>query len=207
MTARFESFYNFRIHNEFPMPPPDQLIGRCKKPNFGVCTFRGNFHIFLSNLGKTPMSESEMEWVAPAFTKNRDVFRAPQKVFLYEISQLGNGDVDESRASLFRKDLQSFLGLQAPIQPLVWYKPGVSHDNTTLERVNSKKIDICESQYDMLRSILQEQAVNASHWIRTYFITASNVTVSSRDYLVNVVMKGWEKDPCVERSRRQSSTR
>ena len=44
----FESFYNFRVHNEFRMPPAEKLVGKCQRGWFNLCTFRSNFHIHLS---------------------------------------------------------------------------------------------------------------------------------------------------------------
>lgn len=197
---RFESFYNFRIHNQFEMPPAETMIGKCLRGWNNVCTNRANFHIFLSNLGKTNMTtdETEQSFVDEPFRKIMDAVPTSRRVFMYEISQLS--DPDENRASQFRSDLQRYLHLKQPIDPLIWFKPGVNHtDERQLGDVNSKKIDICEARYEKLRSILMHQAVQASRWIRKYFIQADGVFVSSKDYLDKTLLKSWEVDPCTAR--------
>ena len=201
---RFESFYNFRIHNKFDMPPAEELIGKCRRESIHVCTNRGNFHIFLSNLGKTNMitDDNERQFVDPALWTALDPVPTPRRVFLYEVSQLS--DRDEHRALQFRTDLQHYLGLKEPIEPFIWFKPGVNHtEEGALEKVNSKKIDICEDRYSELRAVLLHQSVQASQWIRMYFVHAEGVVASSPDYLSNTLLKAWEIDPCIERRRRR----
>jgi len=156
----FESFYNFRVHNEFPMLPPEKLIGKCRRGSFNVCTARANFHLFLSNFGKTDMATSadEHSYVDPAIRKSMVPFDGRRwRVFLYEVSQL-SGD-NEKLATQFRYDLMAFLRLSQPISPMIWFKPGRQHeDQRTLDEVNSKKIDICSPRYGeyCARSILPD---------------------------------------------------
>lgn len=185
------------------MPPAENLVGRCKKGWNNVCTYRSNFHIFLSNLGKTNMTTDEMEqqYVDEPFRKTMDPVPTSRRVFLYEVSQLS--DPDEDRALQFRTDLQHYLHLKQPIDPFIWYKPGRNHTNErNLDEVLSRKIDICDERYAELRSVLMHHAVQASGWIRNYFIPADGVIVSSRGgYLEDTLLKSWERDPCTERRR------
>ena len=125
-----------------------------------------------------------------------------QRVLLYEVNQLS--DPDPQRAIEFQTTLQHFLGLSVPLDPMIWFKPGKSHaDARTLEKVNSKKIDICDSAHDRLRAVLQQQAVEASRWIRKYFLEAPGVVVASKEYLRDNILSTWERDPCT--LRRQQS--
>jgi hypothetical protein len=190
------------------MLPAEQLIGKCRRGYFNVCTFRSNFHIFLGNLGKTNMSgdPNEYQYIDPVYRRRSmdPLPRNSRRIFLYEVSQLSD---QEDRTAQFRVDLQNFLGLEQPIPPLIWVKPGRNHtDQRTVERANAKKIDICDDQYEHLREVLMKQAVNASRWIRKYFVASDDVVVSSRDYFVNTLMPSWERDPCLDRKAEASKT-
>jgi hypothetical protein len=180
------------------MPEPNQLVGKCRKGFFNLCTFRANFHIPLINLGKTNRTEEELQYVAPQWLP-RSIKPLPpnnRQILLYEVSQLS----DPKYETQFRMDLQNFLGLQREIPPMIWFKPGKKHtDAQVIEKTSLKKIDICDDEFRDLRAILMEQAVNASRWIREYFVNAPDVTVSSRDFFVNELMPSWECDPCLDR--------
>jgi hypothetical protein len=204
----FQSFYNFRIQNRFPLKSPNELIGPCFHGSFGVCTNRAIFHFHLSKLNKTPMSPEEVALMPPSLIRPRRRknstasapppinFTAP--VFLYEVSQLS--DSDSMRNIVFRQDLQNFLGLQADsvvIEPFIWYKPGKNHsDPTVLDAINRKKINICDPQYNKLRERLMEHATKASTWIAEYFIQSPTVYVSSPHHFVHSILAKWKIDPC-----------
>jgi hypothetical protein len=214
------------------MPSPHKLVGRCGKGMFNVCTFRGNFHLFLSGLGKTRLIQSEKELMGPylQLVRGHDGSKefainatAAQPLFLYEISQLS--DKNATRASTLRKDLQEFLNLNQPVSPMIWFKPGRNQSSIPAQKtINERKINICQSQYgksvesaalisclpssgthtfmahqDDIRAVLMRQAVNASLWIRQYFVHSPTVKVSSKDYFVQDLVSSWERDPCVAR--------
>ncbi len=165
----FESFYNFRVHNEFPMRPPQDLVGRCKKWNQGVCTNRANFSQHLAKIDDG------------------------RKVFLYETSQLRNSaSMDD-----FLKDLQEFLGLKTPFRgPMMHVKPGRKPMSEEHEKeLMSKKIDICEDQYANLRELLRKQASASADWILEEFLSKPDVTVSSPEYIKSKLLE-WHFDPC-----------
>lgn len=198
----FESFYNFRIHNQFEMPPAEKLIGICRRGWGNVCTARGNFHLFLSNLGKTNMTtdDNERKLVDAAFWTSIHPVATTRRVFLYEISQLS--DPNEHRGLRFRIDLQQFLHLKQPIEPFIWFKPGMNHtEERALEVVNTRKIDICEEKYNKLRSVLMHQSKQAAEWIRTFFLHGEGVVASSPLYFSKTILKAWEVDPCLERTK------
>lgn len=91
-------------------------------------------------------SAEEQSFLDVTIRRSLNPINAPQKVFLYEVSQLS--DSDDDRATQFRIDLQSFLGLRTPIDPMIWYKPGVKHeDEKVIGEVKAKKIDICSKRY------------------------------------------------------------
>lgn len=165
----FESFYNFRVHNQFPMQKAQSLVGRCYKRNLGLCTNRANFSKHLSNIEDS------------------------RQIFLYETSQL------KSRESMgvFLGDLQEFLGLKTPLDgPMMHVKPGREHMSKELEQeLMSKKIDICEDQYDKLREVLKQQASASADWILNEFLPNPNVKVSSPDHFKSLLQE-WHSDPC-----------
>jgi len=165
----FESIYNHRIHNEYDMPPPQKLVGRCAKRNRGVCTNRANFSQHLSKI------------------------EASRKVFLYDIHQLKNEALMES----FLRDLEEFLGLDTPLKgPMIHVTPGRKHWSKEYEeKLMARKIDICDDRFTDLRGLLQKQASKSSDWILDEFLTNPNVKVSSPDYFKSLVQE-WHNDPC-----------
>ena len=190
------------------MPPAETLIGRCLKGWSNVCTNRANFHVFLSNLGKTNITTNmeEMNYVDFEMRKAIDPIRTTRKVFLYEVSQLS--DRDAQRALQFREDLQHFLHLKQPIPPFIWFKPGQNRTAGSNNEENdaiSRKIDICDVQYDTIRAILLHHSKQASRWISKYFLHAEGVMVSSKTHFETNLMKKWEVDPCVERQSHGAS--
>ena len=189
------------------MPPPEKLIGRCTKGMFNVCTFRARFHLFLANMGKTNVTTDPLErqWFGKKQHLLQKAVPTPAPVFLYEVSQLSDPNMERSKR--FVQDLQNFLGLQQTLDDsMVWFKPGIKHDNAdSLQSVDARKIDICDERYNDLRRTLLNNARNASAWMAQYFVTAPGVTVSSPDYFVQSIMQAWKVDPCIERQRHNAT--
>jgi hypothetical protein len=199
----FESFYNFRVHNGYPMPPAQALQGRCKAGQFNVCTRRAAFHLYLSNLGKTSLNETERTtyFNRKYFRMMNPVALQASQVFLYEVTQLS--DPHPGRAHQFLSDLQHFLGLESPLDPMIWFKPGMTHETKEeADWAESRKINICDEEFDALRETLMDNGRAASRWIQDLFLPAKGVTVSSPDYFTQVVLAAWEIDPCVARRNR-----
>jgi hypothetical protein len=167
----FESFYNFRIQNGFPMPPPQRLIGKCRKPNQGVCTVRANFSDHLRKI------------------------ETSREVFLYEVSQLK--DPDSELGAIFRKDLERFLALENPLLGTIpHFKPGLKALSIELQQeLDSNKIDICDEQYKDLRDLLSNQASQSATWIQDVFLANTKVKVSSPEHF-RLLLQSWHSDPC-----------
>lgn len=165
----FQSFYNFRITNEFPMPPAEKLIGKCLRAYQGVCTARAKFSDHLKKIEP---------W---------------RKVFLYMVDQLQ----ENPEGLVFRQDLGNFLDVYGPLsKPLIWIKPGQTDLDAELQKeIDSKKIDICHERYGPLRAVLLQQAIESADWIRTEFVAQSNVRVSSRARFEQL-LDDWYLDPC-----------
>lgn len=199
----FESFYNFRVNNLFPMPPADQLAGRCARRHQGLCTFRGNFHLFLANMGKTNIDTDPQEKALIPAEYQKLIKPVPLKgrIFLWDISQLNSDNPH------FREDLRQFLRLDDPLPEMIWVKPGFHHNkNPFKHEVMSKKIDICDTQYKEIREILLRQGTLASDWIRKYFLEAEGVFVSQKEHFSNVILKSWERDICLDRPAKKQES-
>jgi hypothetical protein len=199
----FESFYNFRVQNEYNMPHPDRLIGRCKRWCKGLCTSRAMFHLYLANLNKTALSKQELKLIDPVYHRFIHTVPIQSRIFLYEVSQLNERNA--SRALQFRKDMQDFLHLQNILPEMIWVKPGYTHRHQRkISILNSKKIDICHANYTRIRGVLMKHSVLASRWIRRYFMQSPDVVVSSPEYFQSDILQSWEQDPCIERAAKRS---
>ena len=191
-----ESFYNHRIHNGFKMPHTSKL-GYCYRGAFNVCLERAQFHWALGALGKVDLSNETSEAVQLMNRRPREVYPLKGRVFLYDVDQLS--DSNETRSLEFRKSLQHFLHLRNPLPPLVWFKPGRQgkHLNTTKQdQIAAKKINICDTEHDWFRGKVRAHAVNASRWLRQYFMKSPDVVTSSPDYFESI-LASWEIDPCI----------
>jgi len=165
----FQSFYNFRVTNEFPMPPAEKLIGKCTRANQGVCTARAKFS---EHLGKIE------PW---------------RKVFIYNVDQLQ----EDPDGTTFRHDLGTFLEVYEPLsKPLIWVKPGQTGLTTEMQKtIDAKKIDICDARYGKLRAELLQHAVASAEWILNVFLNQDNVMVSNRAQFERL-LQDWHVDPC-----------
>jgi hypothetical protein len=176
------------------------------------CTYRASYAYYLIRLGKQYLSSipnnqrrepTELEWkIATKYNASfgYDVTRIkpiPNPVFLYELSQLS--DTNITRAEIFRKDVQDFLGLQQSLPILGHHKPGKYVQNTTLQQqIDQYKINICDDKYSDIRNELLVIAQESSIWIREVFINSPTVYVSSHDYFESLLEK-WIIDPCTTR--------
>lgn len=167
----FESFYNFRVQNEFSMPPPQRLVGSCKKFNQGVCTNRANFSMHLQKI------------------------ESSRRVFLYEVSQLK--DPESELGQIFRTDLERFLDIEIPFHGTIPHvRPGQKPVSTEhQQQLDAKKIRICDDKYKDVRELLKAQASQSATWIQSVFLANPNVVVSSPEYFKQL-LQTWHRDPC-----------
>lgn len=176
----FESYYNFISRMGGHVKPLEKLVGSPLPPQV-------HFHTHLAMMGKTSLNASEIELLSPFLEESvAHLKRMSNPVFLYEVSQ--PFDSNETRNQIFRDDLRKFLGLRAPLSKLV---------ERTVSRNSQKAISICEDRWVSLRADLLQLGKAASLWIRTYFISLGDVTVSSPEHFGNL-LKTWEIDPCIK---------
>lgn len=184
----FESWYNFRVRlrgenfrgNDTSVDPLT-LVGK-RLP------FQMFYHRHLAMLGKTSShgDPGQLKLLA-AVTGMRFPTRpvSPNKVFLYDVSQ--PFDRDPARNGLFRRELQQFLGLSEPLNPL----------ETRSSRNYHYALDICEDKYKDLRSDIVKVGEAASEWIVRYFIDHPDVTVPCKEQFTEV-LRTWSSDPCTD---------
>ena len=186
----FQSFYNYRLQRGVRMPKPDELLTECRK---GFCVKTANFHVYLARLGKTAMTSAEEVQMRLDFPDVLGNASSPManKVLIYDMEQLG--DRNETRSALFHHQIQQYLGLKEEM-------PSIVHTNKGKRKKEPKEqsyIDICDSEYEMLRGKLMEISKSASVWIRKYFIESEDVTTPSRQHFEQI-LESWKYDPCDE---------
>jgi hypothetical protein len=184
----FESYYNYRVRSNVKMPPPEYLIGKCRVGMHGVCTDNSRFHIHLDNLGKTSRADPvETHLLKARHGPPPHLPKMRNKVFLYEVNQLV--DANQTRAARYRADLKEFLVLRNELDPIV---------RSESNKLTEQAMDICGDRYRSLRAALMKNAIEASMWIRNYFLQSPDVFVSSPGHF-SELLKTWTKDPCMER--------
>jgi hypothetical protein len=180
----FQSFYNFRVNTvrkgkmEGPIPPAESLIGSVEWAK--VSTDGARFEQVLKKLGKSESSGSKP---------------TPFKVFLYTLEQME--DENDDRRAAFRETLGSFLELRHPIQPL----QTANKNHHVGKMAFDATIDICDSRYDQLRSVLVENGKETQRWIKQEFLQSPDVTVANGGHF-NEILKQWGLDPCIHRAAR-----
>jgi hypothetical protein len=224
----FESLYNFRVQNLKPnanhseFPTPNELIGRCFKSSRNTCTYKGEFALFLRNLGKTlathnardpstgkyTLTELETRMYKGArFTETPDIQEVVlNPVFLFEMNQLA--DEDEVRSARFRRDVQEFLELESPLAPMIHFTPGKSWMDDLQSLKDDMKINICDDEHIPVRKELMRITRSSSLWIKNYFLdpvtmATSGIHVSSPSYFMDLLDQ-WMKDPCGEEATRKA---
>ncbi len=186
------------------MPDPNSLIGSCQTSSSGhaavnahkVCTDGARFHVAMSRIGKTPMNTTE-EMTLLNNTANMNTFNFSNKIFIMEIGQLSVDEQNRSSADKFVDDLETFLNLTKGVLPRLKKHEPRHHINSdlTVEEVEERLINICESKFDVLRKMLIDIGADASRWIVSYFLNSRDVYVSQREQFEEL-LGGWSLDPC-----------
>lgn len=207
LVKKFESLHNFRIQN-LPDPnaeftPALERIGICNQHSQGLCTDHAHFALWLSRLGKTvDMPKTDIQksiFDVHPYENNHYTYPSTNKVFLTEMTQFM--DTDPSRTEALKRDLATFLELKHTFdQEAPHAVPGMKWSEESQEIRNSRKIDICEDQYQPLRDELMKGARESSVWIRTYFLASKDVYVSSPEFF-DQAMRAWMNDPCEDESQ------
>jgi len=188
----FESYYNFRArhpqHNWTTLPPAETLIGTNNCSNNpasqGVCTEHAKFHTNLAKLGKTNWRDEREQKLLHLTRQQQHLTVVRNPLFLYDMEQLY--DTNVTRQAQFGLDMERFLGLHSPLNPLIPPTP----------EKKTKVLDICQPQYRELRDHLVNIGGRASRWILDFLLkSSSNVVVSSPEQF-EAILNTWKHDPC-----------
>lgn len=220
----FQSLYNFRIQSNETMPPPNRLVGPCKRGMKHGCTERGNFAYHLIRLGKhqqhSASNDSDTKRVRayqPTDLETRIVSRyrtlqydisavpyTPNPVFLLDVEQLA--DTNATRLDAFREDLAEFLGLDADSLPrqVPHHSPrGMrTYSNETQREIDSRKIDVCDDEHERARNELMRLSKQTAEWmLESGFLDAPGVHVTNRDHFESILRDQYMVDPCSSAKR------
>lgn len=140
--------------------------------------------------------EREMHRIAGM--KYSKVTSIPNPVFLYEYSQLDEGQDREAKEA-FRESVAEFLGI-ASNQPLSLNIPESqpltkSWDPQVQAEKDATKIDICEEEYITVRYALLQQSRMTAIWIRRVLLPTGRVRTSD-PVLFDRLLDQWMVDPC-----------
>lgn len=146
------------------------------------------YHNNLFQLGKTQQTPQELDLLWPETNGvSLKAWKMPNKVFLYDYAQYA--DRNATRYLHYRQDLSQFLGLSETLPPCI-----ETSDHIVLDP-DFVNIDICHARYRALRKELQDVGRRAARWMMDYFIDHPDVTISSRDYLMEQ-LQTYGLDPC-----------
>lgn len=187
-----ESFYNYRvteIYNnklEEPIPSFDDVVRR-SKPWKGISRDTPRFDRNLMQFGKTLMTKTDLAHFGGQ--EGMAVRPSAAKVFLYSLDQLNESN--EHRSRPFRRDLQTFLGLEKPLDPM-------GHENLNHfvgNKAHPETVDICEDKYHDLRKVLLARGKQMARWIRDEFMQSADVSVGNEKQFLKS-LASWSIDPC-----------
>jgi hypothetical protein len=190
-----ESFYNYRVTESYnnklqePIPSFDDVVRR-SKPWKGISKDTPRFDRNLMQFGKTVMTKTDLEH----FVGQKDMAVRPSaaKIFLYSLDQLNESN--EHRSRPFRRDLQTFLGLEKPLDPM-------GHENLNNfvgKKAHPETVDICEDKYRGLRKKMLARGKQMASWIRDEFMKSPDVSVGNKKQFLKS-LGSWSVDPCALR--------
>ena len=190
----FQSFYNYRVREHYKFKRkgeiPDALELGNHKDWQGVSTAYAKFDLYLKQLAKVPLLQSDMESMLKSDSLwEKRISPTPFKVFAYTLDQLR--DRNETRQVRFQNELQTFLRLKSPIEGL--WEP---HESLQYNETYPEYIDICDDEFETMRYWLVHIGKRSGDWITRRFINAEDVVVSDVDHFTSSLAT-WGEDPCV----------
>jgi len=194
--TQLQSFYNYRITEIYDKHLPKEdipdlldILTERHPPWKDVSIDSSRFELYLLQFGKTNMTIDDLELLM----NNKMLAIRPNHfpIFLYTLDQIN--DADEHRSRQFRKDLQQFMGLSSPLQPL-------GHENLNHfvgQKAHKETADICQERFDTIRKTLVENSQTTAAWIRNVFLQSPEVTISNRAHFLQS-LESWNEDPCTQ---------
>jgi hypothetical protein len=166
----------------------EQCINECRC-GLPLCFHRSRLHLGLARVGKTELSPSERELLAPGDPDggaNLFSAQAVNPVFVYDQIQM--------KRDSYWDELAGFLGISHI--PNEHYR-GHHKDRTG----TNSNATLCIPFYDELRSRIMEHSYNMSIWLEDYFLPLA-LDSSRPDVVVanatsfKEVLKTYQTDPC-----------
>mmetsp|Transcript_90992 Transcript_90992/g.136302 ORF Transcript_90992/g.136302 Transcript_90992/m.136302 type:complete len:390 (-) Transcript_90992:187-1356(-) len=200
----FQSWYNFKVRQGIfgdDPPSPEETRGFCgeicantatetppgcvgaeyKRKYGGLCAGYGNFHIYLSRLGFTPMNTSD-ELELLGFLPTHFPFPTA-KLLLMEINQF---DTDSSVAMTAAREMEDFVELDR----------GSLAGSFPTKQSHKYDLAICDEKHAPTREYLLEIGARSAEWIERYLLKSPQVTAISRTDFVKRIRQ-WKIDPCI----------
>lgn len=194
-----QSFYNYRVTEIYErglagtvdIPDFIELVSGGYEPWKQVSMSSVRFELFLQQLGKTVVTPEDFAELSKHTELGYELAIKPSNfaVFLYTIDQLE--DTDETRSARFLADLQTYLGLSAPIPP-------IGHENKNHavgDAAYPESILICDAQYAAIRRQLVQNGIQTANWLRDHFLHSPDVHVANPEHFV-ATLESWGTDPC-----------
>jgi len=178
-------------------PGFERCINECRC-GIPICFHRSRLHLGLARMGKTPLSFTERELLAPGDPDGgENMFNAEVKnpVFLYDMTQM--------KSDSYWDELAAFLGLS--------YIPNVHYHGSKGQKGGSN-VTLCTPYYDEFRSKIMEHSYNMSVWLEDYILPLGldpdrpDVVIANTDTFRELI-RSYKKDPCGRLVRNNADAR
>lgn len=208
----FESFYNMQASNgnayKIAKKDPYNLSNVCTAqrcmnyctPRQLFCVGRTRFHLTLASLGKTNLTETERQLLAPNDEdggKSLVNLKVRNPIFLYDLNEL--------REDYLWDGMANYLGMNGGIEHDQYVSSHGYNENST------DRIDICDEKFDKLRGMIMPYAYDLSVWLQDYFIPLAkdenrpDVSLA-QPHLFNELIEKYKTDPCNRLTRLMNGT-
>ena len=205
----FQSFYNMQMSNRGhigggsykntsmfdDLPPVNKQRNSWGCANFELfCVARSKFYLPLASLGKTPMSQKEIDFLLSNDYKNdKNILKTKQyiknPILLYEQQQ--------PSTDYFWNDVSKYLYINRSSLPHmndVDYTSNSQNKSTInssltkyeIQKSQYRKFNICLKERDPLRKHLMPISYNIYYWLMEYFIPASKLNENNDIYISNL---------------------
>ncbi len=208
----FQSFWNMaaksgqtrRMANNDPYHLTKPCYGRhcrstCPQGQW-FCVHRSRFHVFIAALGKTELTPSERQLLAPNDRDGGDRLQnlnIRNPIFVYE--------QDELRKDYVWDEMANYLHIEGGL------KHDKYHGSKGKGSGGNHTINICDEKYDRLRAMIMPYSFDLATWLQEYFIPVArdesrvDVFVPGPDLFVEKVEE-YKVDPCDRLVRMDNGT-
>lgn len=182
-----EGMYNQRVQEtvavaaQSSVPSFANLMKAGAKPWKGISLAAGQYELFLSQLGRAPLSMDELNALMDSPYELAVTPLVNADVFVYLKDQVVN-EKKAGRAAQFRQTLADFLDLETSFRKF-----------TEVDEAPIPTLDICKAEYAAIRATLVQQGAKTAAWLRGHFLP--KVTLANKEH-VSELLDTWSQDPC-----------